>query len=120
VMNFTRLPIRVEAMGKVFDLQSQATQLVQLPHAEQGILTYRAAALVNEQIVPLVDTATTYPADTRVNLVAYEADGKDKRQPVKVMLYTELPYKDPAKDKDKKDKDPAKPDSSASTGVGTR
>lgn len=103
LINFSRLPIRAEVMGKVIDVAPMGTSIVPLPKSEQGTMPYKAAAMSNNQVLPLANTAMSYTPDSRINLVAYESDGTEKRQPVKFMTYFELPYKEPPpSDKDGK------------------
>ena len=103
VINFCRLPIKISTNDKVFELASQGTRVVPLEPSEQGILRYKVAVNSEGNLFIVADTATTYPMSGRINLVAYESDGKDKRQPVRVLNYFELPYRPPSKD----DKHPA-------------
>jgi len=121
IMNFARVPVRVQTMeGQWFEVPAFSqgnhtnTRLVPLPHSEQGIFSYRAAVLGKEGPIPIADTATTYPVDARINLVIYEADGRDKHQPVKVAVYFELPFKDPEPASNKSTASTATPASPAS------
>lgn len=99
VINFSRLQIKVNAHQKAFAVEPKETRLVPLPPAEQGILPYKVAVEVDGKLFMVTDSAITYPMNGRINLVAYEADGKNKDQPIRVMNYFELPYRAPAKEK---------------------
>jgi hypothetical protein len=102
VLNFSRLQIKVNALQKAFSVDSKESRVIPLPPSEQGILPYKIAVEVEGKLFMVADTAITYPMNGRINLVAYESDGNDKRQPVRVLNYFELPYRAPAKEKEPK------------------
>ncbi|MEO5916321.1 MAG: hypothetical protein ABIS50_18935 [Luteolibacter sp.] len=91
-VNLSSVPIRVvNGKDPVFEIAPGGFRVVPLQRSEQGILAYRIAAAVDAKIFPIADTATTYTPDTRINLVAYNADGENKTQPVKVIRFFERP-----------------------------
>ncbi|MES2922009.1 MAG: hypothetical protein V4819_10695 [Verrucomicrobiota bacterium] len=91
-VNLSTVSIRVVVGSEpVFEILPGAARVVRLQRSEQGILSYRIAAALDGKIFPLADTATTYTPDTRINLVAYNADGEDRSQPVKIIRYFERP-----------------------------
>jgi len=102
ILNFSKVPITFQAMkGEATDVPASTPaadvpHLVPLPPAEQGILQYKITTRGEGAPVVIAETATTYPADARINLVAYDVDGDDKTKPVKIVVYFELPYKDAA------------------------
>lgn len=92
LVNLSTVPIRAQVNDdRVRQINAGQSALVRIPREDQGILTYRIAAVVENEIVPLIDTATTTMPDTRFNLVVYDSDGSDARAPVNIAQYFERP-----------------------------
>lgn len=92
LINLSSFPVRASInQATPIEIISGGSKLVSIPRSEQGILTYRMAAMVEGQLYPLVDTATTTMPDTRFNLIVYNADSGDRRSPVNLTSYFERP-----------------------------
>jgi hypothetical protein len=90
LVNLSTLPIRAQINdGRVFQLAVGRSTVVRIPRKDQGILKYRIAAVANETIHPLIDTATTTMPDTRFNLIIYNSDST--RMPLDIASYFERP-----------------------------
>lgn len=99
VINFSRLPAKVLVGKKLINLKARGSRTVSLAPAEQGILPFKIGVMVRDKTSMIAETALTYSKNARLNIVIYEADGHDKRKPVKYMTYFELPYQAPVKPK---------------------
>jgi hypothetical protein len=92
LVNLSTIPVRAQInQGGVFQLAAGRSSVVRIPHAHQGILSYRIAAVVGEQVHPLIDTATTTMPDARFNLIVYNSDSAHARMPVDIASYFERP-----------------------------
>lgn len=97
-INLSAVPVRiVSGTEKIFELKPGEVKIINLPRSIQGVLSYKIAASVDGRIFPLSDSATTYTPDSRINLIAYNADGVDRAQLVKIARFFERPPEPPAK-----------------------
>ncbi|MFM7181399.1 MAG: hypothetical protein ACKO2G_08050 [Verrucomicrobiales bacterium] len=92
VINLSAVTVRARINeGTTFDLAAGGHKIIGIPRKDQGILSYRVAAVAEEKIFPLVDTATTTMPDTRFNLIVYATDSGNPRTPVDIASYFERP-----------------------------
>jgi hypothetical protein len=92
LVNLSTVPIRAQINdARVFPLEVGRSTIVRIPRQDQGILSYRIAALVDEKVHPLIDTATTTMPETRFNLIIYNSDGDGAQRPVNIASYFERP-----------------------------
>jgi hypothetical protein len=92
LINLSSVPVRARINeGTAFELAAGGHKIVGIPRKDQGILGYRIAAVVDGQLYPLVDTATTTMPDTRFNLIVYNTDSGNPRTPVDIASYFERP-----------------------------
>lgn len=90
VINLSSVPTRARINEQeVFQLAPGRSTVVRIPRADQGILSYRLAAVLGKELLPLADTATTTMPDTRFNLIIYNSDGLHARKPVNIAFYFE-------------------------------
>jgi hypothetical protein len=92
LINLSTVPIRAQVNdGSVRQIKAGQSVIIRIPRADQGILSYRIAALVENEVFPLIDTATTTMPDTRFNLITYNSDNAEIRTPVNIAQYFERP-----------------------------
>ena len=92
VINLSSLAIRARINdGTAFDLAAGGHKIIGIPRKDQGILSYRIAAVADGTLFPLVDTATTTMPDTRFNLIVYATSPGNPRTPVDIASYFERP-----------------------------
>jgi hypothetical protein len=92
LINLSTVPIRAQVNdGRVRQINAGQSAVVRIPRSDQGVLSYRVAAVVEDEVFPLIDTATTTMPDTRFNLITYNSDGSDARMPVNITQYFERP-----------------------------
>lgn len=95
VINLSSVPIRTRINdGRVFQVRAGGSNVVRITRKDQGILAYQIAAVLGEEVFPLIDTATTAMPDTRFNLVVYNSDSSDARAPVDLTSYFERPLRE--------------------------
>lgn len=95
LVNLSTVPIRAQVNNdRVIQLNVGRSTIVPIPARDQGILSYRIAAVVDDKIHPLIDTATTTMPDNRFNLITYNSDGSDAQMPINIASYFERPILD--------------------------
>lgn len=104
LINFSSAPLQVK-IGEVKGIIAPKSQKVIPAPGMQGgnvFFPYQISVKINGVERSLANTATSYDAKSRMNLVAYDRDGKSEirqegdDQPVKLVKYFELPYSAPA------------------------
>lgn len=97
VINLSTVPVIARINEKnSFQLAAGRSSVVRIPREDQGILSYRLAAVLGEEMLLLMDTATTTMPNTRFNLIIYNSDAEGKRMPVDVASYFERPVQEAA------------------------
>lgn len=97
IVNLSTVTIRAQVNdARVFQIEAGRSSIVRIPRRDQGVLSYRIAAVVDDKIHPLIDTATTTMPETRFNLITYNSDGTDAKMPVNIASYFERPIVQPA------------------------
>jgi hypothetical protein len=92
LINLSAVPVRARINeGRVLDVAPGQHAIVRIPRNDQGILSYRVAAIRGEDLLPLIDSATTTMPDTRFNLFIYNSDSAYARAPVNIASYFERP-----------------------------
>jgi len=92
LINLSPLAVRARINdGRVLEIAVNRSTVVRIPRKDQGILSYRIAAVHDGRIYPLIDTATTTMPDTRFNLVVYKSDSATARAPVDIASFFERP-----------------------------
>lgn len=90
LINLSSVPVLASINGdQPRRLAAGRSVVVRIPRQEQGVLAYKVAAEIEEQLQPLLDSAITTMPDTRFNLVIYDSDGAHARSPVNIAFYFE-------------------------------
>lgn len=102
VINLSTAPVKVMLGAMTFDLASHANRIVPYPtDATNGVLDYKIGATIKGQNLMIANLSKSYYAGTRMNLVIYDADGKQRKKPVEnVILLGSVPEDPPAPSSD--------------------
>jgi len=94
MINLSSNPVKALISGTVLGLAAPTDNLsfkVITVSCKQHVLNYQIIGGVNGKAVPLANTATSFYDGSRLNIVVYNADGKDSAGGMKLCLFNELP-----------------------------
>lgn len=89
IINFSSVPIRVQTGKTVFDLGVRESRILPYPTMSKGILEYKIGARIKERALLIADAAKSYYPGTRMNLIAYDADGTQRKHPIDHVAFVE-------------------------------
>lgn len=101
VANLSSVPVRVMLGATIFDLMPHANRVVPYPtQAANGVLDYKIGVTIKGQNMMISNFSKSYYAGSRMNLVIYDTDGKQRKKPLESVILMGQPEEAPAQSGD--------------------